>query len=415
MGTGSTETAGTTGSPAPRAHRRRSSSGPSAPRTAGDLRVANAWTVLEAIRAAGPLSRVQVSELTGLTAMSVHRRVAELKRRKLITAAGSSPAGAVGRPSSLFRFNGSIGHAVGLDVGNETTRAVVVDLDRTRLAERELPTSTIEVDLAGHLEALIRGLLAEARVRPETLMAVAGGIAGVTRPDGTIARASQHHAWDGLRLGAMLRSSLGVEVELQQDDHLAALAELRSGALVGARTGLLVNVGKGVGLGIIASGEVYAGAHGAAGRATWIPLSAGGGEEGDRAGLVGDRITGDALAADYVAAGGGRPVIGARDVFVADTEGDPAAAEAISTFAGRLAWLIATAVAIVDPEVVVLGGGVGRSYDRLHGALAAGVAAIIPSPPPIVPSSFGPGAVITGATDAALALADAGLRERLGV
>jgi predicted NBD/HSP70 family sugar kinase len=367
--------------------------------------------VLEAIRAAGPLSRVQVSELTGLTSMSVHRRVAELKRRKLITAAGSSPAGAVGRPSSLFRFNGSIGHVVGLDVGNETTRAVLVDLDRNRLAARELPTASIETDLAGHLEDLVRGLLAEARVRPDSLMAVAGGIAGVTRPDGTIARASQHHAWDGLRLGAMLRSTLGVEVDLRQDDHLATLAEVRVGALAGARTGLLVNVGKGVGFGIVSGGEVYAGAHGAAGRATWIPMSpAGGGERG----LAGDLVTGDALVGAYRAAGGSRPVEGAREVFAADTEGDPAAAAAIEQFTARLAWLIATAIAIVDPELVVLGGGVGRAYGRLHEELAAEIAAIIPSPPPLVASSLGPGAVISGATDAALAIADATLRERLG-
>ena len=407
MGTGSTGTSGAAARAAPRAARRR----PAAPLTAGDLRAANAWTVLEAIRAAGPLSRVQVSELTGLNAMSVHRRVAELKRRKLIVAAGSSPAGAVGRPSSLFRFNGAIGHAVGLDVGNETTRAVLVDLNRNRLAERELPTASIEADLVRSLEALIRELLAEARVRPETLMAAAGGIAGVTRPDGTIARASQHHAWDGLRLGAMLRSGLGVEVELRQDDHLATLAEVRAGALVGVQTGLLVNVGKGVGFGIVSGGEVYAGAHGAAGRATWIPLTPGGGGE---EGLVGDRITGDALVAEYLESGGTRLVAGARDVFAADADGDIPAALAIERFTRRLAWLIATAIAIVDPELVVLGGGVGRAYGRLHGALSAEIAAIIPSPPPLVASSLGPGAVISGATDAALAMADARLRERLG-
>lgn len=407
-----TDSAGEPAAVSPSPPRRRSAASLPPPRTPGDVRLANAWTVLEAIRSAGPLSRVQVSELTGLNAMSVHRRVAELKRRKLIVAAGSSPAGAVGRPSSMFRFNGAMGNAVGLDVGNETTRAVLVDLDRKRLAERELPTALIEADLARHLETLIRELMAEARVRPEMLMAAAAGIAGVTRPDGTIVRASQHRAWDGLRLGALLRTGLGVEVELRQDDHLAALAELRGGALSGARTGLLVNVGKGIGLGIVSGGEVHAGAHGAAGRATWIP--AGCGDDGEGGGLVGDLVTGDALAEEYRSLGGTRHAVGGRDVFAADAEGDPVAATAIGRFTARLAWVIATAIAIVDPEVVVLGGGVGRAYGRLHGALSAEIAAIIPSPPPLVASALGPGAVISGATDAALALADARLRERLG-
>ena len=64
-------------------------------------------------------------------------------------------------------------------------------------------------------------------------------------------------------------------------------------------------------------------------------------------------------------------------------------------------------------ECPTLGGGV-RAYGRLHESLADEIAAIIPSPPPLVASSLGPGAVISGATDAALALADARLRERLG-
>ena len=383
-----------------------------APLTNGDVRLVNAWSVLEAIRAGGVVSRAQIGELTGLTAMSVHRRVAELRRRRLIVAAGSTPAGSIGRPSSLFRFNGSIGHVVGLDVGNETTRAVLVDLDRRQLAELEEPTTSIEAGLAGNLEAAVRTLQASAGVRPDALMGLAAGIAGVTQADGTIVRASQHHGWDGLHLGEMLRAALGVDVDLRQDDHLAALAELHRGALVGARTAILLNVGKGVGLGIVTAGEVHAGAHGAAGRATWIPLGVDDGAAGPA--LVGDAVTGDGIVAEYRRAGGDPAVATARDVFAADAGGDPAASAAIGAFTSRLAWVVATAVAIVDPEVVVIGGGVSRSFSRIAEPLGARLAQVIPAPPPVVSSSLGPGAVISGAVDAALAIADVSLRARIG-
>ncbi len=404
--------AGTTGTGEGRQARRAARRPASAPLTHDDMRRANAWSVLDAIRRGGVVSRAEIGERTGLTAMSVHRRVAELRRRRLVVPAGNSPAGSIGRPSSLFRFNGAIGHVVGLDVGNETTRGVLVGLDRDTRAELELPTATIEEDLAGHLLALVGRLQAQAKVKPDALMGLAAGIAGVTRADGTIVRASQHRRWDGLALGAALRDALAVDVELRQDDHFAALAELHRGAVVGLRTALLVNVGKGIGLGIITDGAVHAGAHGAAGRATWIPLRP---DDGNEPGpLVGDLVTGDGIVGDYARAGGLAQPDGARGVFAADAAGDVSAREAVDLFAARLGWLIGSAVAVLDPEIVVVGGGIGRAFDRLRDPVTRRVAQIIATPPPIVASTLGPGAVAAGAIDAALALADVLLQERLG-
>jgi len=405
-------TGGATGTGAGRTPRRSAHHSPSTPVTHDDMRRANAWSVLQAIRKGGVVSRAEIGEQTGLTAMSVHRRVAELRRRRLVVPAGNSPAGSIGRPSSLFRFNGAIGHVVGLDVGNETTRGVLVGLDREARAELEVPTATIEDDLQGHLPALIRRLQTEAKVRPEALMGVAAGIAGVTRVDGTIVRASQHRRWDGLALGASLRDALAVDVELRQDDHFAALAELHRGAVVGMRTALLVNVGKGIGFGIITDGAVHAGAHGAAGRATWIPLHPD--DANGPSPLIGDLLTSDGIVGDYTRAGGLGQPDGARGVFAADAEGDVCAREAVARFAARLGWLIGTAIAILDPEIVVVGGGIGRAFDRLREPVTRCVAEIIATPPPIVASTLGPGAVAAGAIDAALALADLLLRERLG-
>lgn len=392
--------------------RRRARHAVPVPLTHSDVRRANAWSALQAVRAGGTVSRAQISERTGLTAMSVYRLVAELRRRRLVLPAGSSPAGSVGRPSSLFRFNDSIGHVVGIDAGNETTRAAIVDLRGNRLAGLEIATAEIEGDLAHHLLSAIGGLQRDAKVSPDGLLGLAVGIAGVTRADGTIVRASQHHAWDGLGLGSLLREALGVDVELRQDDHFATLAELRDGACVGMRTSLLVNVGKGIGLGIVADGQVHAGAHGAAGRVTWIPFRPDDPGTQDPP-LVGDMLTADAIIADYLSAGGGHELDGARGVFVADAAGDPAAHAAIELFASRLGWLVATTIAILDPEVVVIGGGISRAFERIREPLSRRVAEIIATPPPIVPSALGPGAVIAGAIDAALALADVSLQERL--
>ncbi len=383
------------------------SEGP-APLNQSHVRLGNAWSVLTAVRSAGIATRSRVTADTGLTAMTVHRLVTDLRRRKLLVSAGRSSAG-LGRPSFLYQFNASIGHVVGIDVGNETTRAVVTDLAGSPKVRVELATGEIEDDLAGSLERLVRRLLAEAGVDPERIVGMGVGVPAVTDPDGTIRRASLHLQWAGLPLGTRLREAFATEVVVNQDDHLAALAEHRHGGCVDSRNAVVLNVGKGIGVGVIADGAVFAGAHAAAGRVAWIPAIAGGGTPRP----LGTLLTGDGLLREYRARGGDHGCDTAADVFEAAGNGDSAASESVQEFAQRLGWLIGALVAVLDPEVVVVGGGISRAFDRIHGPLAEQLAAIVPVAPPVVASPLVPEAVVTGAVDAALELADAWLRARI--
>ena len=329
-------------------------------------------------------------------------------------ATGGSTRGDVGRPASLFRFNASIGCVAGVDVGNETVRFVLADLDGRSLAHAERPTSDAEADLARTLAETIRGLQTEAKVPAKGLVGVAVGVPAVVDGSGTIVRASQHHLWEGLALGARLRRALASSVLVRQDDHLAALAELHRGACVGRQTAAVLDVGKGIGVGLVIDGSVHAGAHAAAGRVGRIPIPIDTTDPVDATDL-GARLTGDGLVAAYRAAGGQTAVGGAIDVFAADRDGDPVASAAVDQYARRLGWVVAALVAVIDPEIVVIGGGVSRSFARLQPLLEARLAEIAPVPPPVVASTLVPDAVVLGAIDAARSLADDWLRERIGV
>ena len=399
----------------------RGGEGATPPLTQSSVRLRNLWRVLENIREAGTTSRVAIADQTGLTATTVHRLTDDLRRRRLVTQEAATPRSGIGRPATMFRFNGQIGHVVGIDVGNETTRAVVADLDRVLLLRRERPTASIEGNLPRGLAEMVADLQRERSLRPESLVAIAVGIAGVTEPEGMIVRASMHHLWEGLELGLQLRRDLGCEVVVSQDDHLAALAELELGGCVGLRDALVVNVGKGVGAGVISDGTVHRGAHGAAGRVGWITVDAGPPAEGDPSGAVAGRspaplattLTADGLISEYERLGGQRRMDGARDVFVADAEGDRAATQAVDAFADRLGWLIGTTAAVIDPQRVVVGGGISGSFERLSPRLVARVAEIVALPPPIIASSLGADAVVTGAIVSATRLADTWLMARL--
>jgi predicted NBD/HSP70 family sugar kinase len=395
-----------------------------APLTQTSLRLRNLWRVLENIRAAGTTSRVRVADETGLTGTTVHRLTAELRRRRLIVRARTSASGGVGRPPSLFRFNGGIGHVIGIDVGNETTRAVLADLDRNVRAREQRPTAAIEGGLLFALEDMVSELQRAAAVPRDALVAIGVGVAAVTAIEGTIVRASMHHLWEGLQLGAQLRRDFECEVVVSQDDHMAALAELEVGACVGLRDALVVNLGKGMGAGIIADGSVYRGAHGAAGRLAWIPVSratprdpalvAPGDDPADAFAPLAHLLTADGLIAEYRRLGGGAQVAGAVDVFRADAAGDAMAGLAVDSFADRLGWLIGTSIAVMDPQRVVVGGGISGSFERLAPLLVGRVAEIVAVPPPIVASELGTDAVATGAIGAATRLADSWLAARLG-
>jgi predicted NBD/HSP70 family sugar kinase len=272
-------------------------------------------------------------------------------------------------------------------------RIAVTDLGRTATRRIEVATAAVEADLAGGLVALV----ADLRSRGEPfaqLVGAAVGVPAIPGDDGRIVRASQHHGWEGLELGARLREAWGCPVVIRQDDHLAAFAELTIGACRGARTAVVINVGKGVGVGLVSDGAVHTGGRQAAGRIGWI-------------------LTADGLIADYRALGGTAPVASARDVFAADAVGDAAAAAGIDRFAARLAWAMATVIAVVDPEIVVFGGGISGSWRRLERPVVDGVRGILPGTPPIVASTLGQEAVVTGAVEAAMDLGDAWLHKRL--
>jgi len=376
------------------------------------LRIRNAWLVLEAIQDAGPTSRVRISAETGLTGTTVHRITADLRRRRLIVNVGTPDSATVGRPPALFRFNAAIGHVIAVDVGNETMRAGLADLDGTMLARRSRPTAAVEGDLLRAIELDVEELQREAGSRRGSLVAIAVGVAAVTAAEGSIVRASIHHMWEGLELGAQLRRAFGCEVVVAQDDHLAALAELETGACVGLREALIVNVGKGLGAAIIAEATVQRGAHSAAGRVGWIvPSDAG--PSGPGASTLSELLTADGLIEDYRRLGGRRTVGGAVDVFAADADGDPEATLAIDRFADRLGWLVATGVAFVDPQRVVVGGGISGSFSRLADGIRRRLADTVALPPPVVGSELGADAVVIGAVAAAMRAADEWLLARI--
>jgi predicted NBD/HSP70 family sugar kinase len=222
-----------------------------------------------------------------------------------------------------------------------------------------------------------------------------------------------------------LRAELGGSLSVHNDANLAALGEYVFGAGRDCPLLVFLMVGTGIGAGIVVDGRLFAGANGAAGEVGYLPFTAGSGaraaqqpppqspslerprlpevsqEPYYQRGALDAAAGGSAVTA--LAAQSGMPApAGPKQVFDAARAGDAAALAAVHAEAGRLAHAIAAIAAMLDPALVILGGGVGDNADLLLEPIYASLAALTPLRPPIAASALGGDAVLIGAIATAL-------------
>lgn len=310
---------------------------------------------------------------------------------------------------------------VGVDVGGTKIHTVARATDGTAavLAEDRRPTPRGTEELL----AAIRDAIAAVEQAP---VAVGIGIAGLVDRSGVLRYGPNLPGAVDVDLVGRF-TDLGCAVVVENDNTCAAWAEHRVGAGRGAQDVLFVGLGTGIGIGIVADGRILHGASGFAGEAGHMIVQ----PDGVRC-VCGRRgcweryASGAALARfgrELVESGGGAGILAAagrvedvrgEHVVVAHRSGDPDAAEVIGTLARWTALGVANLVGTVDPEVVVLGGGV---LDDLGEDLCRQVAALVPEylmgvevrPPLAVrPASLGTPAAAIGAA----LLAEERLRQR---
>ena len=162
-----------------------------------------------------------------------------------------------------------------------------------------------------------------------------------------------------------LERTLARPVAVDNDANMAALAEHTAGAGKGARVSLTVTVGTGVGCGIVVDGRVLKGAFGGAGEIGHMALASQGAACGCGVqGCAEPMASGSGLIARAREAG--LDVRNAREVFESS---DPRAVAAIDHMLDHLAQMLSAATALLNPDVIVVGGGVAQAGDRMFGPL----------------------------------------------
>lgn len=250
--------------------------------------------------------------------------------------------------------------AVGLDIGGTKTHGVVLGEDGSILAEvREStrPGADGVLDTAGRVfEAL------QSEVDAPLAGRVGVGVPGLVDVERGVLRHAVNLGVNGddLPLRDLLVERLGVPVVLENDVNAAALA---ARALVGADDVVYLSVGTGLAAGIVIDGRLRRGEHGAAGEIGHVPVDPGGAECGcGQTGCLETIASGRALARAWPSSD--RPPAAA--LFAAAAAGDPGAVQVRDRFCWGVASAIRVLALTIDPQCVVLGGGVSEVGEPLR-------------------------------------------------
>jgi len=331
-----------------------------------------------------------------------------LEKARLVREAGRS-SGGKGPTAVLYELNPSAGHVVGIDVGRERIRAAVADLAGTIAARTDEATRLSSTKtLIAQLGRVARDVADDAglRWRDVTVACIGSpGVFGVHGDHPTLA----HNLPGWSRAGVLdaVRAELGTHVLFENDVNLAALGERRLGLGREVETFIYLHVGTGVGMGIVIDGQVYRGANGAAGEVGYLPLATTDPHDpaNRRRGALESTVGAAAMVRAARASGIRRTGLTAAQVLDAARAGDPRATEVVRELGAHLGLALAAIVPVLDPGLVILGGGIGRNGDVLLAPIRRELAALSPIQPTIVLSELGEDAEVLGAVSMALGVA----------
>ncbi|MFZ5457269.1 MAG: ROK family protein [Pseudomonadota bacterium] len=259
---------------------------------------------------------------------------------------------------------------IGVDLGGTKTELIAIDDDGSVRLRRRAPTPA--GDYAATV-ALIAGMVTQAERELGVRASVGVGTPGSQSPVDGRMRNANSTCLNGQPLKQDVEAALGRTVRLANDANCFALSEAVDGAGRGADVVFGVILGTGVGGGVVVHGRVLQGANGVAGEWGHNPLPPGDDTGGHapacycgRHGCVETWLSGPALAADHLRTSG--ETAAPERIVARAADGDAACEATLRRYEARLARALAGVINLLDPDVIVLGGGlssIGRLYERV--------------------------------------------------
>jgi predicted NBD/HSP70 family sugar kinase len=339
------------------------------------LRAGNQRTVLGLLAGEGPMSRADLVRASGLSRTTVSSLVAELIRGGQVTETDDRARphkGGSGRPPVVVRLSAPAGAVAGVDVGHGHVRVAVADRLGSVLAEYH---TLVDVDAHGvevldRAAAMVRSLTGQSGLQATELQAVGMCVPAPLDRRSSRIRTGIMPGWQGLLPGEELERRLGVPVHADNDANLGALAELHQGSARGRHDVVYLKIASGVGAGIVLGGRLHRGASGIAGEIGHVQV----GEDGHvcrcgNRGCVETMVSASRLL-ELLRPAYGEPLT-IEQVLALDDEGDAGVRRVLSDAGRIIGRAVADLANNLNPELVVVGGTLGRSPSMVEGLRAS--------------------------------------------
>jgi predicted NBD/HSP70 family sugar kinase len=302
--------------------------------------------------------------------------------------------GALGRKAGMYRLGRGAGHVIAVDAGSTHVRLRVSTLDRRLLHNRTYRLAANQRELGDEISSAVAEEVAAARAAGEPGWGPLRAI-GIALPSRVVSRDGTPHPQD--RLFSNFTPPGGVPLVLENNVNCAAIAEHSHGVARGRADFAYIQVGLKMGMGIVLRGQLLQGRNGAAGEISHIAFPFAPDRRPEAAVALEDYLGAEALMQRVRAswpARAGTPPEDAPRLLALAAAGNAAAVKAVERHGLDIGAVAATCVSVIDPGLVVLGGGIGNSPQILPHVRA--VVERLAFPTEILSSVLGPDATVLG-------------------
>lgn len=335
----------------------------------------NKRNVLTVIRDKGPIYKAEIARLTGLSNPTVIKITDELAERGLIREIGKGESSG-GKPPQLLAFMPQRHYLIGVDVGTTNINCVMMDMAANIVCQYITPTivSDPSDQVIERICEAITAVIEQARVPHSDLLGIGVGMPGLL--DDGVVLFSPDFGWERVDLMSKLRARFELPIHIHNVTRAMAMGERWFGHGTGdINSFICVNLGYGIGAALYLDGQLFYGGSGTSGELGHMtvdsdgPLCACG-----RKGCLESLAAGNAIAkraarelaggkASIISPANGRAELEAKDVFDAAKQGDPLAVEIVHDVAEYLGTALANVITLLDPEIIILEGGLSRAGD----------------------------------------------------
>ncbi len=349
---------------------------PPATKTArSDLRRRNKWLLLHLIQTHGPSSQAELARRSGLSPATVSGMLQPLIEEQILIEERKSTSG-LGRKATILAFNPRAAMTVGLSIDQEESEIALVDLSARVIDSMSVsyPRYTEPHEVVDLVAAQFTVLRERNNVEQSALIGVGVAIPGLIDPESGLVCLAANLGWRNVQLRALVERKLQLPARVEHLGRAKARAEATWGMGAGHRNFVCLEIGSGIGAGVMLDGQILRGAGSSAGEVGHTPID----PEGPRCGcgLNGcwetfcaspaiRRALAECLAAAPSGGSNLSPAASLREIGRAAEQGDPVASCVISQTAKQLARGLLGVIWNFDPEVIILSGPVVRDCPGL--------------------------------------------------